>query len=73
MLFDNWKIGKKGKDNGVLILLDIKERRWNIRGELRFYNQEDVSRENKMQKMDTDETIAWVKKGLARLGNNMRF
>ncbi len=30
MLFDRWKPGKKGKDNGVLILLAIKERRWRI-------------------------------------------
>ena len=30
MLFDNWKIGKKGKDNGVLILLAVKEREWRI-------------------------------------------
>lgn len=30
MLFDNWKPGKKGKDNGVLVLLAIKERRWRI-------------------------------------------
>jgi uncharacterized protein len=30
LLFDNWKIGKKGKDNGVLILLAVKERRWRI-------------------------------------------
>ncbi len=30
MLFDKWKIGKKGKDNGVLILLAVKERRWRI-------------------------------------------
>jgi len=29
-LFDNWKIGKKGKDNGVLLLLAVKERRWRI-------------------------------------------
>ena len=29
-IFDNWKIGKKGKDNGVLILLAVKERRWRI-------------------------------------------
>lgn len=29
-LFDNWKPGKKGKDNGVLVLLAIKERRWRI-------------------------------------------
>ena len=27
LLFDNWKPGKKGKDNGVLVLLAIKERR----------------------------------------------
>ncbi len=30
LLFDNWKPGKKGKDNGVLILLAIKERAWRI-------------------------------------------
>lgn len=30
MLFDKWKPGKKGKDNGVLILLAVKERRWRI-------------------------------------------
>jgi uncharacterized protein len=30
MLFDSWRPGKKGKDNGVLILLAIKERRWRI-------------------------------------------
>lgn len=30
MLFDNWKPGKKGKDNGALVLLTIKERRWRI-------------------------------------------
>ncbi|MCM8760865.1 MAG: TPM domain-containing protein, partial [Candidatus Omnitrophica bacterium] len=30
MIFDNWKIGKRGKDNGVLILLAVKERRWRI-------------------------------------------
>lgn len=30
MLFDSWKPGKKGKDNGVLVLLAVKERRWHI-------------------------------------------
>ena len=30
LLFDNWKPGKKGKDNGVLVLVAIKERRWRI-------------------------------------------
>jgi uncharacterized protein len=30
LLFDNWKPGKKGKDNGVLVLLAIQERRWRI-------------------------------------------
>ncbi|MDD5431757.1 MAG: TPM domain-containing protein [Candidatus Omnitrophica bacterium] len=29
-IFDSWKPGKKGKDNGVLVLLAIKERRWRI-------------------------------------------
>ena len=30
VLFDNWKPGKKGKDNGVLVLLAVKEKRWRI-------------------------------------------
>ena len=30
MLFDRWKPGKKGKDNGVLVFLAVKERRWRI-------------------------------------------
>ncbi len=30
MLFDSWRPGEKGKDNGVLILLALKERRWRI-------------------------------------------
>ena len=29
-LFDAWKPGKKGKDNGVLVLVAVKERRWRI-------------------------------------------
>ncbi len=29
-LFDTWKPGKKGKDNGILLLLAVKERRWRI-------------------------------------------
>lgn len=30
LIFDSWKIGKKGKDNGVLVLVAVKERRWRI-------------------------------------------
>lgn len=30
MLFNKWGIGKKGKDNGVLVLVAIRERRWRI-------------------------------------------
>lgn len=30
LLFDSWKPGKKGKDNGVLVLLAVRERRWRI-------------------------------------------
>ena len=28
--FDSWKPGKKGADNGVLVFLAVKERRWRI-------------------------------------------
>jgi len=30
LLFDKWSPGKKGKDNGVLVLLAVKERAWRI-------------------------------------------
>lgn len=30
LVFDSWKIGKKGKDNGVLILIALAEHRWRI-------------------------------------------
>lgn len=30
LLFDRWQPGKKGKDNGVIVLVAIKERRWRI-------------------------------------------
>lgn len=30
LIFDKWRPGKKGKDNGVLVLLAVKERRWRI-------------------------------------------
>ena len=36
LIFDNWKPGKKGKDNGVLVLLAVKERRWRIETETRW-------------------------------------
>ena len=29
-IFDKWRPGKKGKDNGVLVLLAISERLWRI-------------------------------------------
>ena len=29
-LFERWGVGKKGKDNGVLIILAMKERKWRI-------------------------------------------
>ncbi len=30
MLFEKWKPGKKGKDNGIIVLLAVKERLWRI-------------------------------------------
>jgi uncharacterized protein len=29
-IFDSWKIGKKGKDNGLLVLVAVKDKRWRI-------------------------------------------
>lgn len=51
----------------------IKARRWNIRGELKFFDAVAMERENKLGKLDTNETIAWVKKGLARLAESTRW
>jgi len=30
LLFDNWQPGKKGKDNGLLVLLAVQDKRWRI-------------------------------------------
>jgi len=30
LIFDSWRPGKKGKDNGVLVLLAVSQRRWRI-------------------------------------------
>lgn len=30
MVYDSWKPGKKGKDNGVLVLIAVNQRRWRI-------------------------------------------
>lgn len=51
----------------------IKARRWTIRGELKFFDAAAMERENKLGKLDTNETIAWCRKGLVRMANNMRF
>lgn len=46
----------------------IKARRWNIRGELKYFTGPDVDRENKLGKLNTAETIAWCKRGMAQMG-----
>lgn len=60
MLFDNWKPGKKGKDNGVLVLLAIKERRWRIET---GYGVEGVLPDGLCGEIGRNYMIAYFKEG----------
>lgn len=60
MLFDNWKPGKKGKDNGVLILLAIKERRWRIET---GYGVEGILPDGRCGEIGRKEMVPYFKSG----------
>ncbi len=59
-LFDTWKPGKKGKDNGVLILLAIKERRWRIET---GYGVEDVLPDGLCGEIGRNYMVPYFKQG----------
>ena len=60
MLFDNWKIGKKGKDNGVLILLAVKEREWRIQT---GYGVEGILPDGVCGRIGRDYMVPYFKEG----------
>jgi uncharacterized protein len=60
MLFDSWKPGKKGKDNGVLVLLAIKERRWHIET---GYGAEGILPDGLCGEIGRNYMVAYLKEG----------
>ncbi len=59
-LFDNWKIGKKGRDNGVLILLAVKEREWRIQT---GYGVEGILPDSVCGRIGRDYMVPYFKEG----------
>lgn len=59
-IFDQWKIGKKGKDNGLLILLAIKERRIRI---LTGYGLEHILPDGKLGRYRDQYLVPFLKQG----------
>ena len=64
-LFEKWGIGKKGKDNGVLIIVAVKDRK--IRIEV-GYGLEGVLTDIKSKLIIEDIIVPYFKKGLYDLG-----
>ena len=60
MLFDNWKPGKKGKDNGALILLAVKERRWRIEA---GYGVEGILPDGRLGEIGRNYMVPYFKSG----------
>ncbi len=58
--FDSWKPGKKGKDNGVLVLLAIKERRWRIEA---GYGIEGILPDGRCGQIGRDYMVPYFKNG----------
>lgn len=69
-IFDAWKIGKRGKDNGLLVLLALKERRFRI---LTGYGLEGVLPDGKLGRYRDEYLVPFLKRneigpGLVNLG-----
>lgn len=60
MLFDKWKIGKKGKDNGVIVLLAVRERRWRIQT---GYGVEGILTDALCSRIGRNEIVPYFKQG----------
>jgi uncharacterized protein len=59
-VFDEWKIGKSGKDNGVLILVAVKERAWRIHT---GYGVEGILPDSLCSSIGQNQMIPFLKKG----------
>jgi uncharacterized protein len=60
MLFDKWKPGKKGKDNGVLVLVAIRQRLWRIET---GYGLESVLPDGRCGKIGREYMAPYFKEG----------
>lgn len=60
LLFDSWKPGKQSKDNGVLILLAAKERRWRIET---GYGVEGILPDGLCGQIGRDNMVPYFKEG----------
>ena len=59
-LFDMWKVGKRGKDNGVIVLLAVKERRWRIQT---GYGLEGILPDSVCGQIGRDYMVSYFKEG----------
>ncbi|NTV53405.1 MAG: TPM domain-containing protein, partial [Candidatus Firestonebacteria bacterium] len=69
-IFDQWKLGEKGKDNGLLILLALKEHRIRI---ISGYGLEAILPDGKLGRFRDEYLVPYLKQnrlgeGLANLG-----
>ena len=60
MIFDSWKPGKHGKDNGVLVFLAVNERRWRIET---GYGSEGILPDGRCGEIGRDYMVPYFKKG----------
>ncbi|MFH1190493.1 MAG: TPM domain-containing protein [Candidatus Omnitrophota bacterium] len=60
LILDGWKIGKRGKDNGVLVLLAVKERRWRIET---GYGEEGILPDGKCGEIGRSFMVPFFKQG----------
>ncbi|MCX5694646.1 MAG: TPM domain-containing protein [Candidatus Omnitrophica bacterium] len=60
LIFDKWKPGKKGRDNGVLVLLAVKERRWRIET---GYGLESILPDGKCGEIGRNYMVPYFKEG----------
>lgn len=61
MVFDSWKPGKKGKDNGALIMLAVKDRLWRIET---GYGLEGILPDGRCGEVGRNYMVSYFKQGL---------
>ena len=60
MIFDSWKPGKHGKDNGVLVFLAVNERRWRIET---GYGSEGILPDGRCGEIGRNYMVPYFKRG----------